>query len=59
MVQPLAEMSTAEINNDECNYGEVPCIDFSTAEKGPDGKRVGPFRCHRCQGYMNVSTLFE
>ena len=60
MVQPLAEMSPAEVaNGDECYYGEVPCIDFSTGEKGHDGKKVGPFRCSRCQGYMNVHTLFE
>ena len=31
LVQPLAEMSQAELGNaEECFNGEVPCTDFST-----------------------------
>jgi hypothetical protein len=29
LVQPLADMSQAELNSEECNYGEVPLIDLS------------------------------
>ena len=54
-------MSAAEIaNGDECYYGEVPCINYRDGnDVGPNGKKVEPFRCTRCSGYMNLHTLFE
>lgn len=53
MVQPLAER-LAEYNSPEANYGEIPVSDLT----GSGDSKVGPFRCTRCQGYINLHSKF-
>ena len=60
LVQPLAEMTSAEYNNEQSNYGEVPVVDLAPSEDQPaESKGTAPFRCSKCHAYFNVNSLFE
>lgn len=59
-------MSQFEYDLEECGYGEVPTVDLSLGlqpeliqdPNQPKRDLVGPFRCGRCLGYINLHSKF-
>jgi hypothetical protein len=52
----LAELTQAEYSNAEnCNNGEIPLVDLSNTNGQAS---LPPFRCSKCQGYMNINTIW-